>query len=335
MGTFNKIQETFLSEVRSKIPTNYSFAETIADDLNISIDSAYRRIRGDTHLTLDELQMLCIKYKVSIDSFFSSSRQTILFNYRAIDEGDFNFVNYFQSIIENLRVIQKYEASEIIYAAKDLPPFHLFMSPRLTAFKLYFWMSNIFHFSAFESEAFDESLIDPQLIDLGRKIWQGYLKVPSTEIWSEETINVTLRQIDFLYECGKIKTWEEAMSLYEEFRNVLFHIRKQASMGRKMDDQDSSCVEGDCSFALYYNEIVISDSTIFFDMGDFQMVHLGHNVMNILSTTDPTFCRHTKSILDNIIKNSTLMSVAAEKTRDKFFNILLNKVDGFIEKQPA
>ena len=104
---------------------------------------------------------------------------------------------------------------------------------------------------------------------------------------------------------------------------------------KKMDDVDASCSEGDCSFALYYNEIIISDSTIFFNMGDFNMVHLGHNVMNILSTTDPVFCGHTKEILDNIIKNSTLMSVAAEKTRDKFFNILLKKVDSYMEKQPV
>ena len=74
---------------------------------------------------------------------------------------------------------------------------------------------------------------------------------------------MTLRQIEFLYECGKIETWDEALELYEEFRNVILHIRKQASLGVKMNDFDASCSEGDCSFALYYNEIIISDSTIF------------------------------------------------------------------------
>jgi hypothetical protein len=80
MKLFDQAQKRFLDEVKRKIPGNVSLAEVIADDLNISNDSAYRRIRGDTHLTLAECVVLCSKYNVSLDSLFENSASHIMFN---------------------------------------------------------------------------------------------------------------------------------------------------------------------------------------------------------------------------------------------------------------
>jgi hypothetical protein len=95
MKLFDQAQGRFLEEIKRKVPHNISLAEVIADDLNISNDSAYRRIRGDTHLTLEECMILCNKYNVSLDSLFENSANHIVFNYRAINQDTFTFSGRF------------------------------------------------------------------------------------------------------------------------------------------------------------------------------------------------------------------------------------------------
>jgi hypothetical protein len=57
-------QQLFFKHIKSLLPQHISLADTIADVLNISNDSAYRRIRGETQISLEEIKKLCEKFKI-------------------------------------------------------------------------------------------------------------------------------------------------------------------------------------------------------------------------------------------------------------------------------
>ncbi len=61
------IQSCFLEKVRKSLPSNISFVDELAENLSISRDSAYRRIRGETVLSLDEVSQICKRFKMSLD----------------------------------------------------------------------------------------------------------------------------------------------------------------------------------------------------------------------------------------------------------------------------
>ncbi|MGZ3753403.1 MAG: helix-turn-helix domain-containing protein [Mucilaginibacter sp.] len=63
----SQTQQLFFNHIRSKLPSHLSFVDEVAELLNISNDSAYRRIRGEKPLGLDEVQVLCNKHHVSLD----------------------------------------------------------------------------------------------------------------------------------------------------------------------------------------------------------------------------------------------------------------------------
>ena len=67
----NEIQTAIFQAIKHRLPENYSFVHEIAELLGISYDSAYRRIRGDKPLTLDELILLNEKFGLSIDTFLN------------------------------------------------------------------------------------------------------------------------------------------------------------------------------------------------------------------------------------------------------------------------
>ncbi len=320
------IQVKFFNEIKSKITPNLVLVDLVADELNISTDSAYRRIRGETSLSLEELKKLCAKFGISMDALFTSTSDSVLFSYRAISPEKFNYRSWFDSITQNMKMLSAYDLKEIIYGAKDIPLFYFFVMPKLAAFKLFFWMRNINNFPGMDELQFTPDIIDKETLKTAESVWRNYLNIPSTEIWSEEAITITLRQIDYYYNSGRFHDKSDVIELLDEYKTVLHHVQKQAEIGSKFDLNKEPDRERN-NFKLYYNEVIIMDNTVYFNMGDFGMVHLAHNVMNIISTTDTDFCRDTYASLNTVIKNSTLISSSSEKERTKFFRNMYDKID--------
>lgn len=325
------IQVRFFNELKNKIPHNLSLVDIVADELDISIDSAYRRIRGETSLTIDELKQLSNKFEISLDAVFTGTSNSVLFSYRAINPEKFSYNQYLTSIIDNMQALGAFNLKEIVYGAKDIPIFYFFILPRVAAFKLFFWMRNIYNFPNLENKKFDPADIPEDLISIAKKVWESYVHIPSIEIWSEETYKITLRQIENYHQSDRFRSKENALELIEDYRKIMQHVQAQTESGCKFlyngkhhgDEQN---------YKFYFNEIIISDNTVLFKMGDFDMVHIGHNVMNILSTTDPVFCRDTQMIHKNLIKNSTLISVVGEKERYRLFNNIFQDIDDFAQR---
>ena len=70
MSNSNGIQQALFQQVKDQLPGHLSFVDEISDLLEISNDSAYRRIRGEKELSLKETQKVChcdiIKHGVKI-----------------------------------------------------------------------------------------------------------------------------------------------------------------------------------------------------------------------------------------------------------------------------
>ncbi len=320
------IQVKFFNEIKGKITPNLVLVDIVADELNISTDSAYRRIRGETSLSLEELKKLCTKFGISMDALFTSTSDSVIFSYRAINPEKFDYKAWFDSITQNMKMLSVYDLKEIIYGAKDIPLFYFFIMPKLAAFKLFFWMRNINNFPGMEDLLFDPGIIDDDTLKMAGNVWRNYLSIPSTEIWSEEAITITLRQIEYYYNSGRFRDKSDVFDLLDEYKTVIHHVQKQAEVGGKFDLNSEPDRERN-NFKLYFNEVIIMDNTVYFNMGDFGMVHLAHNVMNIISTTDGDFCRDTYTSLNNIIKNSTLISSSSEKERARFFKNMYDKIE--------
>ena len=69
------VQKKFFQELKEKLPSNLSLASIVAAELNISIDSAYRRIRGVSDLSLKEFDSLSSKFNVPTDAVLSKKNK--------------------------------------------------------------------------------------------------------------------------------------------------------------------------------------------------------------------------------------------------------------------
>lgn len=314
----NHVQSLFFEAIRKRLPSHVSLVDELAEILNISRDSAYRRMRGETVLSLDEAKKLSEKFKISVDSVISPSADIALFQYRTVSKDSFTFKDWLKTIDQNLAMLQKFQHAELWYFAKDIPIFYYFNSPLLSSFKMYFWMSAVLRYDEYRQGKFSETSVPKDLTALGQQIFQRYTTIPRTEIWSEETLNVTLRQIQFYYECGFFTDPTYGVQLCDEYSALLNSIRRWAEAGFKEKKENT--------FDLYKNDLLIADNTILFKMAGKRMVFIPYNTLNILSTTHEQFCEHTDNYLTNLISKSEKISTIGEKQRNTFFNQMDQKI---------
>jgi hypothetical protein len=320
MGTKETIQSSFLNQVRDKLPPTISFADELAEVLSVSRDSAYRRIRGETLLSLDEVKKLCDHFRISLDHALSPSSEIVAFQVRSLNSEHFSFEKWLQSIYDNLHMIGQFGEKELIFHAKDLPIFHFFQYPLLASFKIYFWLRT---FARSDIDKFNPASISHDLLSLGKRIWDKYADTPSTEILSPEALTATLRNIEFTRECELFHDPEDAARLCDDCMLLLDNLSKQVELGRKGSSPD---FQGGAPFDVYHNELLIGDNTILFKMGEKRVAFVTANNFDLLATSQEFFCRQTEQHINNLISRSTLISHNAQKERLKFFNKVRDRV---------
>ncbi|WP_111669565.1 hypothetical protein [Algoriphagus litoralis] len=327
MTLSSSIQALFFNSLKSTIPSYSSLVDEVAETLNVSLDSAYRRIRGEKLLDFEELRILCQRFNVSLDKFFSLNSNSILFQGKTNSYHEDSFMEWMEDVLAQLNLVNSFSHKHVYFLVKDMPPFHHYYHPALAGFKFFFWMKSILLFENLQSVKF--SIADnhfEKYREITQKTLKVYNRVPTSEIWNEESLTTTLRQIEVYHEMGLIKNTEDTVALYHCVFEVIDHLEKMAETGKKSilgQPPSPDSVE----YKMYLNEIVLGDNTFMAELGDTKITYLNHSVMYFIGSTDQKFNESMFRNLENLMKRSTLISETGEKERKQFFNKLRKKVE--------
>jgi hypothetical protein len=84
-------QVAFFQHLKTQLPPHITMVDEIADVLGISNDSAYRRIRGEKPIDLEETYKLCTHFRVSMDQLLHLESDAFIFNGKLANESDYSF----------------------------------------------------------------------------------------------------------------------------------------------------------------------------------------------------------------------------------------------------
>jgi len=320
-----ELQTAFLKQIKNQLPPHLALVDAIAEQLNLSNDSAYRRIRGEKHLTFDEIQILASHYKISLDSFLHLESDSLIFWGKNIDRITFDFEKYLQGIVRQLEYFISFTQKQMFYLNMDIPIFHHFMFPELAAFKCYFWGRYDLDYAKFNKDQF---LIE-DYIDIfnttGKKISDLYLQIPSVEIWNLDCINTTIRQIEYYRETRIFKSQQDIENVYDCLEKLVNHIEKQVEYGYKFPPGKPE-QENKIKYSVYTNEFNLGDNTIIVELDGEKMVFLNHSVINYIMTNKQEFTNYTFETLKILLKKSMLISEISERDRRLFFHTLRERI---------
>lgn len=325
MDNLSEIQKAIFEEVKNKLPSNVSFVHEISELLEVSYDSSYRRIRGEKTLSLDDLNKICSHFNISLDPYFGVKGNKVVFESMFVEPENITIREWLVRIHSDIKKMADVKNASIIYSAKDIPFYHFFQVPEIAAFKVFFWQKTLFHFPEYRDKKFSLDEFDRELQDIGTGILLTSIKIPTTEIWNEDTFIIFLRQIEFCWISGLFEKQEDALILCEKLVLWLKHLREQAEYGFKfIYGLKPQGIEG--SFKLYENEVVLNDNTILADLDGNLVTYLTYNVVSLLVTRDKAFTRSIRNYLAGLIKKSILISSSAARERDRFFNGLTDQI---------
>lgn len=325
----NKIQNHLFDLIRKQLSPNVTLVDSIADILEISNDSAYRRLRCETLLDIQELITLCNHYRISLDSLQVSD--VVNFRYKPLPADNTSLPGYLDSILSEMKMINSISNKQIIFTAEDLPIFHYFNYDLLTAFKLYYWNKSILNSPQFNGKKFNPNLVDEKLIKTAKEIYDLYIKIPSIEIWTEDTISVILKQVEYYWDSGLFEQKSHALTVCNQMSDMLKTIQKDAELSTK---ERNGIYSEKANYTLYRSEVTIGNNCIQVTMNDVKVIFFSFNTFNTMSTSNYAFCQETDLWIKNLISKSTQISGVAEKMRHQFFNNLhkqLNNLKQTIE----
>src|SRR5689334_14715830 len=136
----SQLQSQIFQYIKNRLSSHLSLVDEVASVLQISTDSAYRRIRGEKALSLEEIYKLCVQYQLSLDHLLNLSSEGFLFRGNFVNPHAFRYEEYLSNIVQQVKYMNGFKQKSMTYLAKDIPIFHHYHFREIAAFKYYFWM---------------------------------------------------------------------------------------------------------------------------------------------------------------------------------------------------
>ncbi len=320
------MQQQIFKVLKDQLPSHMSFVQTMAQVLHISTDSAYRRIRGEKALSLEELSILNRQFNLSIDKILNQKSGNITFKCTPIQSETTEVSDWLLKINADLKQMRELKHVELYYSAKDPPIYQYFHIPEIAAFKIFFWEKTIFKFPKHETEKFSLRELPTEAIKHGETALRMMSKTPCVEVWNKDTFRMLLNQIEYYWISGLFETKEDLLALLQKAEEWMLHIKKQAELG--VIFKHGSNPEGIIpNYKMYSNEVVLNDNSILAKFEDGLSAYITYNVLSLLQTTNHGFCTDIDNHFKGLLRISNLISESGEKERNRFFNEQLKAIE--------
>lgn len=325
-------QTRLVEIIKEQVPQNISLPQELSQVLGISADSAYRRLRCETAFTLDETVLVCKHFDVPLEALNDMIVNIVSFRYQVAGDTLDGFRTFLHYFLQQIKSISQFEQRHVYYAAEDIPIFHHYAFPKLSDFKFFYWRKTILNHVELQNQKFGASTHDEGLLEMAQKASLAYAEVESTEIWTEETMASTLKQIKFYCEAGLFETMEDALGVIDELKLLVANLQKQCDLGLKIRPGGSV---SQIPFTCYVSDLMIGSNCVVVHTNDRKNSFLGYNTFNFLSTGNRAFNLQNELWMNNLISKSTQVSRTAEKIRNQFFKVLHRQIEdlrSFVEQ---
>jgi len=324
-------QEFLFQRIKEMLAPSVSLTDTVSEILHVSSDSAYRRIRNETPLVLDEAKLLCEHFHLSLDQVLNTRSNSVLFENVRINNQEYSYESYLSDLTKLLQFINNFSQKEVIYLTKDIPIFHNFYFKPLIAFRYFFWMKTIFQHPDYVTRTIDLNEVPPAIETMSKELIKCYTGIPSTEILNTESVNSIISQIEFYKDSGIFSSGADMKTVYEALKETIQHMKVQVEYGCKFLPGENPHTKK-TNFNFFYNRVVLGDTTILVKTGDTKTVYLNYDALNYMVTRDVSFCNQCDEDISNLMRRATVISQSSEKQRNIFFGILLAKIEDRLRK---
>ena len=321
-----EIQKILFETVRNKINPNIRLVDAIGDILNIGYDSTYRRLRGEKELTISELVKLCSHFNLSVDAILHHESNNALFKYSRLDLSDMdNYEAYMNEVATLYEGLIKASSKEILLTALDIPIFHFASFLELSLFKLYAWNQSVYD-GSITYDKFISKLDIGNCMSIYRRVMDAYRQIPSTEIWTDYTIDPILQLIEYHFDMNCFESKDNPGLLCHQLLQLIENLERWTEKGSK------EYRGKDTSFKLCLSSVDLGNNYIITKRDDNAVTSVKLFTINAIFTSNAGFCEETEKWIRNIISKSQVLSGVSARERFRFFQSQKTKINNLMGK---
>ncbi len=304
------VHEELISILRSRSQEDENPVDTLTDLFSLSREGAYRRLRGEIQLTLDEAVILAKKLEVSIDNLIEINRE---------DKYAFHILPYTNTTMEKYYQTMEDIAKSYIFVKNDplsysyivgkvFAPTFYFKYKEFTRFTLFRWIHLVQNGTKYMS--LSSVAIPPKLENLYQPFIDATTQVSTTHILNDFLFTAVAKDIDYFHMI-KLLSKNDVEILKQQMLMIIDDIEDVAMRGAYKNGAKVSIYITDTYFDTSYHYI--------FGNG-FEACGVGAYGLNFLSCQNSRVARDHKIWIESLIKYSTSITQCGEAQRLAFFN---------------
>ncbi len=312
MARYENIQLRFFDYIKRRYSKD-SVLLVVMNTLNLKKGAAYKRMNGETTLSIDELLKIANHFGVSLDAALGNE-QFLSFEHPFIDST--SAVDFLDRYTFFLDPLFNFEGkSSLVYMANEIPVFYYFSYRHIFYFLLSVW--DHLHWGEKKLVIKETQIDDPRLEKLRNDVANYYESRPVTEIWNSNMLSSLYQQILF---CVTIRAFENKSIIHNLIREVALlieHLHESAGKGQK-SHRDNSNVK------IFLNEFGNYQNLALYHSDKFSSAFIGFDMPHFIVSYNEDFCKYSAQWIEKIKRRSILISSEGYQFRELFF-IKLNK----------
>lgn len=309
----NELNKKIISYILRYIPENIKNVTFFTDLLNLSDESAYRRLRGDIPLTVEELYILSQELNFSIDDALAKDLpdNKALFDLKTdiLAHPEETFLNILKTYSDDVSKERNAENRIGLISLNHLILPFTFRYASLFKFNYYKWIHQTqdvsFNFS------YSDVVITSEMNSLRSKAAELSDSVDNTIIIVDQNMYLhTIKDIQYYYR-RNLLTQDELQLIKKEFLFMIEQTEKVVQTGFNRFGK---------SRFFYLSPLSIKSNIILVEYDGEMISHIWYNSLTPISTSNPKLCQAHKRWLNSLKKYSSLISQSNEILSAEFFN---------------
>jgi hypothetical protein len=326
----------FFAQISKKTSTPHRIAEKLSIIWGISRGTAYKKMRGETGLSAEELFLAAEHFGISLDECYVGLSDRVVARYPGL-VGERPTPKGFVAAL--LHAMHQMEASgreglHVRYSTNEIPVFYYLPYPALTACKMYIWNQTAWDGSALTKGSAMEWM-GPLLADVNFRAnclsaFDTYAGIPSEEFYPINMLDNTLNQLRFLRETRSIdKGFFDTVA--DELLQMVKALSEAAAAGRKVLQGG---IPG-ASLTVYHNEMMYSNNLILLGNAQANLVFTTLDNPNYLVFQNDRVVGRIADWFERMQQKSVRISTDAERQRRRFFSALERRIEAGEWRMPG
>lgn len=306
------INDRIIDAIKNQLPYNKKLVAYLEDLLDISKESAYRRIRGEIAFSIEELTSVAKDLNLSVDEILGSD--SIKRNQYEVPEGILS--DPVNGLAQTLRVstefvkrVSESENSEVIIAFNHLS---LIIHIRLEYVFKFLYYKYLKLTQDFPLNFYFSDLVLPAHIKSLRDEYFNYFQQIKnvTFIIDENTLSRFIKEVLYYYD-RKLISKEELLLIQKDLYELIDVTYRMTIRGK--NDSGST-------INIYLSLFDITSTSSYIEYDDISMIRLWINTITPLNLFDSDIVAVQKKWFTSLKRQSTLITQSGEMQQSEYLN---------------